>query len=404
MLPYPSAIVQYALCKALGDVASFNITKLLNFPFLALTTCSLLFYITRDRGTSALFGLAAAFSPYHDSHLIAHSINIYWFPLALLFLLRTMREGGYANPVILGLVSGFLTVENPSLGLFFILLVPLFVLFHLPDKAGLPYVIKAFAISGSVFSVIVVTMAWPLLIGLLLPDSVGEGLDPRRLSDLFISSAKPFDYLLPSVHNPFIGRLVPEPGIGPLKGHSYAEHTLFLGYTVLFLSACAIFRALRAGRPEAKRTALLFLAAALLMVLISSPPFMPFGGFTMDIEERMVSSESRIFLPQYLLFKVFPFIRGYSSAGGAAMLGFIVLAAMGFSALFGRSRRKKTALLCAALLLAVEFAEFPSFRITMHAPEKNGTTKTRSEARGPADPLQGQAPGLTQDDFRLSLK
>lgn len=403
-LPRPSAIIHHALYTALGGVAAFNAMQLLNIPFLALATFSFLFYITRDRGTSALFGLAAAFSPFHASHIMAHSAGIYWLPLSILFILKTVREGGYANPAILGLVSGFLAVENPSFGLFFILLVPLFILFHLPARAALPYAVKAFAISGSLFLVIVVVMAWPVLFGLFLPDSVGEGLDPRRLSDLFISSAKPLDYILPSVHNPFIGRFAPEPGINPLKGHRYAEHTLFLGYTVLFFSGCALYDALRAGKREARRTAFLFLAAALLMVLISSPPFLPLGGFTMDIEERMVSSDSRIFLPQYFLFKTFPFIKGYASAGGAAMVAFVVLAAMGFSAMFGRSRRKRTALLCAALLLAFEFAEYPSFRISSHAPEENGTAETRSGARGPAAPLPESGPGLTLDEFRLSLE
>lgn len=403
-LPRPSDAIRHALYRALGNVAAFNAMQLLNIPFLALATFSLIFRITRDRGTSALFGLAAAFSPFHASHLMAHSAGIYWLPLSILFILKTMREGGYANPAILGLVSGLLAVENPSFGLFFMLLVPLFVLFHLPARAALPDGVKAFAISGSLFLVIVVIMAWPVLFGLLLPDSVGEGLDPRRLSDLFISSAKPLDYLLPSVHNPFIGRFVPEPGIGPLKGHRYAEHTLFLGYTVLFFSGYALYSALRAGKREARRTALLFLAAALFMVLVSSPPFLPLGGFTMDIEERMVSSDSRIFLPQYFLFKMFPFIKGYASAGGAAMLAFMVLAAMGFSALFGRSRRKRTALLCAALLLAFEFAEFPSFRITRPGNGQNERLETRSLAHGPAAPIPETGHGLTPDEFRLSLK
>lgn len=366
-LPYLFVSAQYALVKAFGDIAAFNIMKLLNFPLLALTTYSLLNYLTRDRETSALFGLAAAFSPYHAIHLMAHFANLYWLPLSILFLLKTLREGGYANPLLLGLVTGLLTIDNAYFGFFFMLLVPLFVVFHLPGRAGAPYLLKATALSGFVFSAVVVPMAWPVILGFLLPGSVGEGLDPRRLSDLFIFSAKPLDYLLPSVHNPFLGRFVPDLGISPLKGHRYTEHTLYLGYTVLFLSAFAIYAAFRDGRPEARRTALLFLAAALFMILLSAPPFIPLGGLDIDIEEKMVSADRKIVLPQYLIFKVFPFIRAYARAGGAAMLAFIVLAAMGFHALFGRSSRKRAALACVALLLAFEFAEFPGFRITRPA-------------------------------------
>lgn len=402
-LPGPSAVIGYALSRAFHEVVSFNVSKLLNFPLLALTSFSLLRHLTRDRSTSAVFGLAAAFSPYHTSHMIAHSAGIYWLPLSILFILKTMREGGYSSPVLLGLVSGILAVENPSFGLFFMLLAPVFVLFHLPDRAGAPYVLKALALSCSVFSVVVVAMAWPALLGLLLPESVGDGLEPRRLSDLFISSAKPLDYLLPSAHNPFLGRLVPDMGSGPLKGLLYAEHTLYLGYTVLFLSGCALYNALRAGSREMRRTTLLFLAVALLMVLVSFPPFMPLGGLEMNIEEGTVSAENRLFLPQYVLFKVFPFIRGYSGAGGAAMLAFIVLAATGFSALFGRSRLKKSALACAALLLALEFADFPAFRITSPQLEEENGAGTSVVMPETAEP-QGSGAGLTQGEFRLSLK
>jgi len=402
-LPGPSGVLRAALSEALDDAASFNITKLLNFPLLALASFSLLFYLTGDRGTSAVFGLAAAFSPFHTSHITAHSAGIYWLPLSFLFILKTLREGGYANPVLLGLVSGLLAVEAPSFGLFFMLLVPVFVLFHLPNKSGAAYLLKALALSGPVFSAVVVAMAWPLLLGLLLPVSVGEGLEPRRLSDLFISSAKPLDYLLPSVHNPFLGWLAPDLGGSPLKGHRYAEHTLYIGYTVLILSGCALYKPIRDGSREMRRTAFLFLAAALLMVLVSSPPFMPLGALEMNIEEGTASAESKILLPQYLLFKVFPFIRGYAGAGGAAMLSFTVLAAIGFSALFGRSRRKNSALACAALLLAVEFADFPAFRITRPPLEKSERLETRNAAPGTAD-LQGTGAGLTEDEFSLSFK
>lgn len=85
------------------------------------------------------------------------------------------------------------------------------------------------------------------------------------------------------------------------------------------------------------------------------------------------------------------------------MLSFTVLAAIGFSALFGRSRRKNSALACAALLLAVEFADFPAFRITRPPLEKSERLETRNAAPGTAD-LQGTGAGLTEDEFSLSFK
>ncbi|HEY4708079.1 MAG TPA: hypothetical protein VII64_11525 [Thermodesulfobacteriota bacterium] len=364
-LPYLFIAESYVFVKLFGDMVAFNLMKLASFPLLGLTAFYFLHYLTKDRLASALFGAAFAFSPYHTVHMMSHFANLYWLPLCLLFLLKSLREGGYHNAALFGLSWGLLAVDNAYFGFFTALLIPVFVLFHLDSIKGRGplYWAGAGAIAAAVFFITVMPMAWPAIKASIAPSPGAIGVESRRLSDLFIFSAKPLDYLMPSVHNPFLGALVPDLGTGPLKGHRYTEHTLYLGYTVIALAAIALRRGLKAGG-ALRRDALLFVSTALFMMLISAPPFIPLGSFEIDTELRTVTAEHRILLPQYVLFKIFPLIRVYSRAGAVAMLAFIALAATGFT--FFRAGRGK-AFLIVALLLAVEFTELPGFRITRPA-------------------------------------
>lgn len=366
-LPYIFIAVSYVFVKLFGDMAAFNLMKLLSFPLAGLTTFYFLHYLTKDRLASALFGAAFAFSPYHTVHLMAHFANLYWLPLCFLFLLKSLREGGYMNAALFGLSWGLLAADNAYFGFFTGLLIPVFILFHLDSikGRGASYWVKAGAVAAAAFVVVIMPVAWPAIKASIAPDPGATGVESRRLSDLFIFSAKPLDYLMPSVHNPFLGWLVPDLGTGPLKGHRYTEHTLYLGYTVIALAALALYKGLRAGG-ALRRNVLLFVSAALFMMLISAPPFIPIGRFDIDVEQHTVTAEHRILLPQYVLFKIFPLIRVYSRAGAVAMFAFTALAATGFTFLAKRIGRGK-ALLIVALLLVIEFAEMPGFRITRPA-------------------------------------
>lgn len=363
-LPYLFIAESYVFVKLFGDMAAFNLMKLLSFPLVGLTTFYFLHYITRDRLASALFGAAFAFSPYHTVHMMAHFANLYWLPLCFLFLLKTLREGGYMNAALFGLSWGLLTADNAYFGFFTGLLIPVFMLFHFDSikERGALYWAKAGAVAAAVFMIVVMPFAWPAIMSSIAPAPGATGVESRRLSDLFIFSAKPLDYLMPSIHNPFLGWLVPDLGTGPLKGHRYTEHTLYLGYTVLILAAIALYKGLR-GYGALRRNALLFISAALFMMLISAPPFIPLGRFDIDVELHTVTAEHRILLPQYVIFKIFPLIRVYSRAGAIAMFAFTALAAVGFTSLAKRLGQGR-ALPVVALLLVMEFTELPGFRIT----------------------------------------
>ena len=379
-LPYISNSFQFLSAILTNDIIAFNILKLLSFPLLALTSYLLFYYVTKDRISSAILGIVYAFSPFHTIHTMVHFTNLYWLPIALLFLLKTLNEGGNRNAVLFGLFWGICFVDNAYYGYFILLLIPFIVGAYLINKnkrnnITRAYYLKAAIISFTIFLLVILPELYPLLKGVALNNTAGSIQNAgivRAFSDLFIFSAKPLDYLLPSVHNPFLGWLIPDLGMGPLKGHKYTEHTLYLGYSLLFLAGYALYNAIKKnGRfginKEDRHSIYLFLTVAIVAVVLSAPPFIPLGKYEVNLQTREVFAEYKIYLPQYFLFKLFPMFRVYARMGAIVLLAVCILAAFGLRELLLRintKRGKYLLIFLFSLIIFIEFAEFPSFRIT----------------------------------------
>jgi hypothetical protein len=378
---YPFNLVGFVLTYLTDEVVAYNIIKLLSFPALALTTYLLLNYLTRDRVVSLFIGFACAFSPFNTINSMAHFHSLYWLPLVILFLLKFFDEGGgYKNGVLFGLFFGVTFVENTYYAYFVLLLFPVFLIFVLSrsregrEKLCNLKALKAALLSLLVIVLVVLPMLYPML-KVYFDPGLGaaevHGLK-KAFSDLFIFSAKPLDYLLPSKHNPFLGWLVPDLGMGSLKGHRYTTHTLYLGYTLLSLVGVALYfgvrRAGRLGANKRERQAVyLFFVVAIVAAILSAPPFIPLGEYQINFETREVFAEQKLYLPQYLLYKVFPMFRVYARLGAVVLLAVLVLAGFGLRELLAGAgtAKKRCLLLCLfSLLVTVEYAEFPPHRIT----------------------------------------
>ena len=379
--PYLFNFIGFLLAYFTNEVAAFNIIKLISFPVLALTTYFLIYYLTWHRAISALAGLAYAFSPFHVIHNMAHFANLYWLPLAILFLLKLMREGGYRNAILFGLFWGFTFVDNAYYAYFLGLLIPVFIIaFILLEKEVRGNIIritfaKNLMVSFLVFLFIVFPMMYPMFKGIFSPQGsqiAGAYGGNRAFSDLFVFSAKPLDYLLPSKHNPFLGWLIPDFGMSPLKGHRYTEHTLYLGYSLILLGGYALYCALRkkgqlAVNSKDRQTVYLFFAVAIVAAILSAPPFIPLGKYHIDVQTREVFADYKLYLPQYFLYKLFPMFRVYARMGGVVLLAVCVLSAFGLREILARINTQKMRYLFLSLfslIIFVEYAEFPSFRLT----------------------------------------
>ena len=378
--PYLFFSTGFLLTYLTNEITAYNIIKLVSFPILALNAYFLIYYLTKHKVTSAIIGLVYTFSPFHVIHNMAHFANLYWFPLAILFLLKLIKEGGYKNAVLFGFFWGFTFLDQAYYAYFIGLLIPVFIITFLlsnDKRTNLLRVsfLKAFFVSFLVFSLAVFPMIYPMLKGIFFTHGKQTmkvyGL-VRDFSDLFISSAKPLDYLLPSKHNPFLGWLIPDFGMSPLKGHRYTEHTLYLGYSLIFLAGYAFYCVVRkigaiGTNKDYRHIACLFSVISIVAIILSAPPFIPLGDYQINYQTREVIAEYKIYLPQYFLYKIFPMFRTYAKMGAIVLLAVCVMAAFGLKEILNRINTQKGKyifLSLFALVIFVEYAEFPPFRLT----------------------------------------
>src|SRR6185437_147368 len=95
----------------------------------------------------------------------------------------------------------------------------------------------------------------------------------RYFNQLFIYSARPWDYVLPSVDHPLFGRYVESFVRTHLHGSNVFEQTLYLGIVPLgSVVAGFVLVFTRRMAIENQRLFLFFCAAALWMCFVSLPP------------------------------------------------------------------------------------------------------------------------------------
>jgi hypothetical protein len=171
----------------------------------------------------------------------------------------------------------------------------------------------------------------------------------RDFRDLFIFSARPLDYLLPSIDHPLLGRFVEPFMRANLHGSNAFEQTLYVGMTPLALLVAGhvlVFR--RAMVAADHRLFLFFATGALWMFFISLPPQVGSGLPT----------------PSYFAYAVAPMFRVYARAGMMVTL-FVGCAAAVVLAHWRRTLppgRFAALALASSALLAFEYAGAPSAR------------------------------------------
>lgn len=361
------------------EIFTYNLIVLLSFFFSAITMFYLVRYLTKNKIAAMFSGIIYAFCPYHFVHSYQHLTlaNIQWMPLYVLTLLKLNETRDYKNALFCGLAFSLVFLSDYYYGYFMGLFTILFVLFvsGYNWRSKQKVRIKDFKIIGvTILVALIIVLPFIYHIFKILLTTSRTVLQQkggiRPFSDLLIFSARPLDYLIPSKYNPFLGRFIPDFGISIWRGHRYIEHTLFLGYVPLILAGIALGNNWKRRKAivQRERFPISFFAFAVLAgVLISAPPFLPLGHFSIDAISREVICKYKLFFPSYFLYKIAPMFRCYARFGIIVMFSVSVLAGFGLKFILEKikSRQKKIGLfilLCS--LLFIEFADFPAFRIT----------------------------------------
>ncbi|HRZ87001.1 MAG TPA: hypothetical protein P5287_04220 [bacterium] len=358
----------WAVTRVLGEIGAYNLLVFLSFPLAGLTMYLLAYRVTRNRYAAALSGVMYAFCPYHIAHSYQHLslADIQWFPLYLYGLFRLYEKIDLRGILVTAAAFFLIFCADFYYVYFALFMTAVFVMFD-AVKNGVPAAARRGAAIGCALllaGAAILPVNISVLRGMFGGGQGGGVVDSRfqrSLLDLTVFSAKPLDYLLPSKYHPVLGRFVPNMGIGPWKGHRFAEHTLYAGVVPVALACIMIVALIRRGVIVSRRTRFFFSFAAVLAVcagLCSLPPVIPLGGYTIDAAAREIRAAHMAYMPSYYLYKLVPFFRCYARFGILVMLGVAILAAGGFAQLVGRLRGGLPRTAATALTVMAVFFEF----------------------------------------------
>ncbi len=212
----------------------YNILFLLTFVLGGGGCFLLVRYLTGDNLAAFLSGIVFAFwggRAYYTDHFYLASIQ--WIPYCVLYLIKTLREKSYRNPL---LAAGFLTVNALTSWVYAIYMVIFVVLFlcyaiWAERKTILTAAcIKRFTLIGGFFIILMTPVVYPMVMEVL------EGQQYMNAPVLPNLSASLHALFLPSVNHGILGKYITylylSAGIPVETGLTGG---LFIGYVVLFL-------------------------------------------------------------------------------------------------------------------------------------------------------------------------
>jgi len=337
--PFQSAfnqILSYILSSIMEIHVVYTILWLFSFIFGAYGAYLLVRYLTNDRTSSFIAGIVFAFSPYHFVHALGHfgATSIEWIPFCALYLMKMFKEGGVRNSFFAGIFFILVAMSDLQymvfMGIFVMLLFTYEIYISLKEKkVNSKEIINSKEITNSkeilkqtfckytLFGFVSFIGIIPLTLENILTATSGSNFLKLGPSEAVMYSADLLSFFLPSVLHPVFGNITTN--IYSNFSGNISENTMFIGYTVIFLSLFAAYRL--KGNKHVK----FWLIAALSFSLISLGPLLHVNGKTSFTEFN-----TTVPLPYLVLYYVIPFLDNCRTTGR-----FFVIASLSFAVLMG---------------------------------------------------------------------
>jgi hypothetical protein len=249
----------------------YNLFFLLTYILGGFGCFLLVRYLTGDQLAAFFSGVVFVFwggRAYYVDHLSLASIQ--WFPYCALYLIKTVRERSYRNPVLAAIFLAMNALSAWYYAIYMSLFTGLFLLYTALAKHKTFFTVpclKRIVLLGLLFLVILSPLLYPMM-----KDIFGGGQEYMQSQMLADSSASLNTVFLPSINHGLIGKYV---------RYWYVKHNLpiqwgiaggaFIGYTVLFLCLYTVVK-LRHVKPW-----FWLMAAASFLILAFGPDLMIFS-------------------------------------------------------------------------------------------------------------------------------
>lgn len=363
-----------ALTVLSNEIVAWNLMISLGFCLSALSAYWLARALWQSEWGSILAGISYGFCPYLYWHATQHVdlSHIEFIPLYILSLLYLYQKRNYISAILCGLAFATVLCFNFFYGFFMaiatVVLLACWVIYTLKSK-GPSFNWKSVRLSLLALLVaLLVSFPWTYrtVVSVLFNpsfDVVGASAGHRPFADLFAVSARPWDYLLPSVDHPVLGEfskraydsiegwdLAPTEIVMPdniggrkwiLKSTYLQERHVFLGYTAFALAVYGVILAFgkrKRSKTDREHFAILFFVVLFgVSVLCSMPPVMPIGQLISTLWPSC--PDWQIPTPSYFLHRLAPMFRCYVRFGIVAVLCIAVLAAFGMRELLQMQKK-----------------------------------------------------------------
>lgn len=356
----------FSLSLIFDEVVAYNFLSFLSFLLSAIFTYYLAKNLTNNRPASMIAAIIYAFSPFrlmkgHGS--LGLMIAVQWLPLFLLALLKLRNKKNIWNILLVGVSFALVVLTDYYAGLFAIILAVVFLIVKLIFDFIKDKIFDRKFIAASFIALIVsISIIVPFILTIVKTSISTPKSLARPFQDVILYSARPWNYVLPSIENPFVGKYV-KSYIEKRNLHqsNSVEQTLFLGYTPLFLAIVALYawRKKRFDDQQDYNFAIPLLITVLFIAIwFSGPP-------ALLIDKKLGMS---IPMPSYYIYQIAPMFRVYARFGILAILSTALLASIGVTYLFQKNTatKKRNALIAAAIivLISLEFTNVPPSQVT----------------------------------------
>ncbi len=293
--------------------------------------------------------------------------------LYLYFLSIFVKKPNLKISLLSGLAFGFSFNMHPYYGviLFFVTLF-LFIYFYIEYTLANNLNFFVFIKNWFFLGLFCVLFSLPTFYYLFIPQNLnGNSIvliaANRSPHDRWAYSARPWHYLIPDINHPVFGDLAVKIHYKIWSSTPYyltepffpKEHTLYLGYTLMFLSFIAVFAYLLKPLIHKNYSYLktresfyvrFFLIVGITAFIFSMPPFITFNGL-------------KFYFPSYFVYSFLPQFRAYARFGALVIISNITLAMLGFGYLLSKIKDSKK-IIFSVLVFALtifEFINFPPF-------------------------------------------
>ncbi len=358
---FVNAAISLPFQYLVGLIASSNLLFYLNFFLTGLGMFALVKKLTDNYWSAFIAGLIVVFMPYTWGQILDNHTNLYtiWFiPFYLLFLLRTLGEKGWKNPLLAGLFFGLQALNDLTLTTFMIAATLMIGFYYFVFQPGIIRTtklnlnwetIKRLLLLGTIFTLVFLPLLVPV------SQAIMGGQDPgSSLHDQQVWSAQPQNFLIPSGNNPFLRDFSRTQNVNAIEG------SIYLGFIAVVLALIGIIYYLAINRYLSRQIGLwVFLFISFL--ILSLGPCAHYLGINTNL-----SFCSGTPLP-FVFFHKLPFIGGIQEPIRMqiyTMICLAVLAGFGIKATLTRFNFATKILLTLGISLLILFEYYTPLPLT----------------------------------------